>query len=188
MQSSLRNMVGVLFLITLVASAAVGFIYRATEEPIAQAKAAKTAAALGEVLPEFDNDPVATVREVSVEGGDMKIYTAEKNGQVAGYAIETFTNNGFSGLIRMMVGFLPDGEIYNIEALEHAETPGLGSKIADPDNKLVVSFQGKNPAELKMSVMKDGGDIDALTASTITSRAYVEAVQRAYDLLQTIGK
>jgi electron transport complex protein RnfG len=94
--------------------------------------------------------------------------------------VQSFTNNGFSGLITLMVGFLPDGTIQGIEVLQHAETPGLGSKMTEEGNVLTVSFEGKNPADLKMSVRKDGGDIDALTASTITSRAYTDAVDRAY--------
>lgn len=178
-------MVLVLGVITLVASGAVAGVYQLTKEPIEQAKAAKTGAAIGEVVPEFDNDIAATAREIGIDGGLAKIYTAERGGQPVGYAVETFTNNGFSGLITLMVGFLPDGTIHGIQVLQHAETPGLGSKMADPGNVLAVSFEGKNPAELKMSVKKDGGDIDALTASTITSRAYVDAVQRAYNVFQS---
>ncbi len=64
--------------------------------------------------------------------------------------------------------------------LQAESTPGLGSKMTEPDNVLTVSFEGKSPADLKMSVRKDGGDIDALTASTITSKAYIDAVDRAW--------
>lgn len=188
MESSLKNMVLVLLIITLVASAAVGAIYQLTLEPIQQAKDAKTAAAIGEVVPAFDNNPAETLESTEVDGGVVNVYTAEKGGEVVGYAIETFTNNGFSGMFRLMVGFLPDGTIQNIQVLQHAETPGLGSKMTEPGNKLLVSFQGKSPADLKMSVKKDGGDIDALTASTISSRAYVDAVQRAYNVFQSIKK
>ena len=184
MESTLKNMVLVLFLITLFASGAVAVVYKLTEEPIAQAKAAKTSTAIGEVVPEFDNDIAATVKTVDIDGGTAKIYTAQKGGQPVGYAVETFTNNGFSGLFTLMVGFLPDGTINGIQVLSHAETPGLGSKMEEPGNVLTASFEGNNPANLKLSVRKDGGDIDALTASTITSRAYVEAVDRAYKVFQ----
>jgi len=184
MKSSLKNMVLVLLLITLFASAAVAVVYKLTEEPIAQAKGAKTSAAIGEVVPAFDNDIASTATPVEIDGGQAIVYTAESGGQPVGYAIESFTTNGFSGLITLMVGFLPDGTIHGIQVLSHAETPGLGSKMADEGNPLTVSFVGKSPADLKMSVRKDGGDIDAITASTITSRAYTEAVDRAYRVFQ----
>ena len=180
MKSTLKNMVLVLFLITLFASGAVAVVYRLTEEPIAAARAAKTSRAIGAVVPAFDNDIAATADTVAIDGGTAILYTATQGGAPVGYAVNTFTNNGFSGLITLMVGFRPDGTIQGIEVLQHAETPGLGSKMTEPDNKLIVSFEGKSPADLKMSVKKDGGDIDALTASTITSRAYIDAVDRAW--------
>ncbi len=180
MKSTLKNMVLVLFLITLFASGAVAMVYRLTEEPIAAAKAAKTAGAIGAVVPAFDNDIASTAKPIGIDGGMTTLYTATKGGSPTGYAVQTFTNNGFSGLITLMVGFRPDGTIHGIEVLQHAETPGLGSKMTEPGNVLAVSFEGKNPANLKMSVKKDGGDIDALTASTVTSRGYAEAVERAW--------
>jgi electron transport complex protein RnfG len=173
-------MVLVLFLITLFASGAVAVVYRLTEEPIALARAAKTARAIGAVVPAFDNDIAATADTVAIDGGTTILYTAEQRGAPVGYAVETFTNNGFSGVFTLMVGFRPDGTIHGIEVLQHAETPGLGSKMTEPDNVLAVSFEGRNPADLKMAVRKDDGEIDALTASTITSRAYTDAVERAY--------
>ncbi|MCD8185278.1 MAG: RnfABCDGE type electron transport complex subunit G [Rikenellaceae bacterium] len=182
MESTLKNMVLVLFLITLFASGAVAVVNQLTEEPIAEAKAAKTSGAIGEVVPPFDNDIAATATPVEIDGGTATLYTAQQGAKPVGYAVQSFTTNGFSGLITLMVGFLPDGTIQGIQVLSHAETPGLGSKITEAGNPLTASFEGKNPAELKMTVRKDGGDIDAITASTITSRAYTEAVQRAYDV------
>ena len=79
-----------------------------------------------------------------------------------------------------MVGFAPDGQILNIRVLEQAETPGLGTKMVGAGNPLEKSFVGRNPAQMKLGVKKDGGDVDALTAATISSRAYVDAVSRAY--------
>lgn len=190
MESTLKNMVLVLFIITLVASTAVGIVYRVTLDPIAAAKSAKTAAALALVMPkgEVSNEPAEDKKTIDIDGVTVVIYTAKNGADAVGYAVETATKSGFSGEFKLMVGFKPNGDIVNIEVLQHNETPGLGSKMTEPANKLIVSFEGKNPAELKMSVRKDGGDIDALTASTITSRAYVDAVQRAYDALQQIIK
>ena len=97
-----------------------------------------------------------------------------------GYAVESMTKNGFSGVIRLMVGFAPDGQILNIRVLEQAETPGLGTKMVGAGNPLEKSFVGRNPAQMKLGVKKDGGDVDALTAATISSRAYTDAVARAH--------
>jgi electron transport complex protein RnfG len=85
-----------------------------------------------------------------------------------------------------MVGFSPDGTIYSTSVLEQKETPGLGTKMTQPFFK--DQFDGKNPSSFKLFVKKDGGQVDAITASTITSRAYCDAVQRAYDAYMKGGK
>jgi electron transport complex protein RnfG len=82
-----------------------------------------------------------------------------------------------------MVGFTPASEVYKIQVLEHSETPGLGSKMTEEGNPLFASFEGKNPEAMQLKVKKDGGEVDALTAATITSRAYIDAVARAYNAL-----
>ena len=81
-----------------------------------------------------------------------------------------------------MVGFSPEGEIINISVLDHKETPGLGDKMQKDKSEWSNQFNGKNPANDNLVVTKDGGLIDAITASTISSRAYCDAVQRAYDI------
>jgi electron transport complex protein RnfG len=94
--------------------------------------------------------------------------------------VETFTNQGFSGNFKLMVGFAPDGTIIDIAVIQHSETPGLGSKMEKGKSDFSLQFKGKNPATFKLAVKKDRGDVDAITASTITSRAYCDAVARAY--------
>lgn len=178
-------MVLTLLTITFVSALAVGIVYKVTENPIAKAKGDKTLGALAQVLPSFDNDPAQQVKEIEIDGGVVKIYTATEGEAVVGYAVETFTNKGFGGNIKLMVGFKPDGEIVKIETLQHNETPGLGDKIDASKSDFSVQFSGKNPATFNMLVKKDGGDVDAITASTISSRAYVDAVERAYKVLQT---
>ena len=86
-----------------------------------------------------------------------------------------------------MVGLLPDGSINNISVLEHKETPGLGDKMQKSKSTWSDQFNGKNPANYKLKVTKDGGDVDAITAATISSRAYCDAVQRAYDTFKSNG-
>ena len=181
MKSTLFNMVAVLFTITLIASAGVGAVNMITEEPIAAAKAAATTAAVANVLPEFDN---TTPVEQEIDGMTIKVYTATSGESVVGYAVESMTKSGFGGAIRMMVGFLPDGKIFNVNVLEQAETPGLGTKMCDEGNALISSIKDKDADELKISVKKDGGELDALTAATISSRAYYDAVARAHKAFQ----
>ncbi len=177
MKSSLKNMVLVLFCITFISAACVGVVNMITEGPIAAAKEAAVKAALQQVLPEFD------ATEKSEHTADELLiiaHKATKGGEVVGYAIESQTKNGFSGLVRLMVGFDTKGTILNVNVLEQAETPGLGAKMTEEGNPLLASIQGKEAPKTNLTVKKDGGDVDALTAATISSRAYAEAVARAY--------
>ena len=185
MKSTLFNMVMVLFVITLLASAGVGAVHMITEEPIAEARVKATREALKQVLPEFDETEDTAL---TVENLPVTVHTASEKGRVVGYAVESMTKNGFSGVIRLMVGFAPDGQILNIRVLEQAETPGLGTKMVDAGNPLEKSFVGRNPAQMKLGVKKDGGDVDALTAATISSRAYVDAMARAYAAYKQIAE
>ncbi len=182
MKSSLKNMVLMLFIIALVCSAAVVGVYNVTKEPIQRAQEQKVMDALAMVLPEFDNAPER------VERGGCYVYEATLGGEVVGYAIETTSANGFNGNVSLMVGLLVDGTIYNIEVLAQAETPGLGANMTNEGNPLLASFKGKRASEMTMTVKKDGGDVDALTAATITSRAYAEAVAFAYGVFAEIAE
>lgn len=186
MQSSLKNMVIVLGSITLIAGAAVGGIYQLTKEPIEAAQAKKVNDAIAQVMPDFDNTPSAETIDKEIDGETVKIYPATLAGEPVGYAIETFSKKGFGGNMSLMVGFLPDGTINDISVISHNETPGLGDKIQKSKSNFAVQFENKNPAEFKLAVKKDGGDVDAITASTISSRAFTDAVQRAYNVLQAL--
>jgi len=189
MQSSLRNMVLSLTLISLGASAGLGFVYEFTKEPIEVSVLNKKLNAIRMVVPEFTNDPNDEMFMLPTgEGDSLEVYPAKKGEEVVGYAIRSYTNNGFSGYIGFMVGFTPDGTIYNINVLEHKETPGLGTKMV-PDGtpekpEFKDQFKGKNPAGFQLRVKKDGGPVDAITAATISSRAFCEAVQRAYNTFE----
>ena len=189
MESTLKNMVTVLFGITLVASAGVGVVNMITAEPIALSKQAATTAALTEVLPSFDE---TTSEELTIDEMPITVYTATKGGVVAGYAVQTMTKQGFSGTVRLMVGFDTDGRVVNINVLEQTETPGLGTKMCDEGNPLLGSVKGQRLEEKKLvdgklAVRKDGGDVDALTAATISSRAYVDAVNRAWMAYKSVA-
>lgn len=178
LQSNLLNMVLSLTIIALVAAAALGGMYLLTKEPIEKAKQEKQTAAINSVLPQIDGIRLA---EPEVQEG-YTIHRAYVGDSLAGAAVET-SSNGFGGVIRLMVGFDTEGNIVNYEVLEHAETPGLGSNMGVwfKTDKNRQSIRGKNPAATQLIVSKDGGDVDAITAATISSRAFLSAVQSAYD-------
>ncbi len=180
-ESTFGNMLLALLVISLVSSTALGFVYEFTKEPIRMVEINKTNAAIQMVVPEFDNQPATEAFKVASDMDSLKFYPAKKNGELVGTAVETYTKKGFSGLIKLMVGFAPDGTIIDISVLQHQETPGLGDKIDKKKSDFSLQFVGKNPANFKMIVKKDRGEVDAITASTISSRAFCDAVQRAYD-------
>lgn len=184
MKSTLLNMVAVLFCITLVASAGVGYVNMITVEPIAEANRKAETAALEAVLPAFD---ASTAQTVTLDDMDIVVNTATKEGSTVGYAVKTLSKKGFGGMITLMVGFDAEGNVHNVAVLSQAETPGLGTKMADEGNALITSVRGKNPGAMNLSVKKDGGDVDALTAATISSRAYVDAVARAYNAYKQVA-
>lgn len=186
-ESTFSNMVLTLFLVTLFASTALGFIYELTKGPIEKAKLEKKNMAIQQVVPEYDNNPNDEAYEVEVDDATLTLYPAKKEGKTVGVAVETFTTKGFSGEFRLMVGFNDDGTINNISVLEHAETPGLGDKMESDKSDWSEQFYNKSPEEFNLAVKGDGGDVDAITAATITSRAYCDAVERAYKAFKKGG-
>lgn len=176
-----------LTLISLGAAACLGFVYEMTKKPIEVSNLNKKLNAIKQVVPVFDNNPDAEMYRLPTgEGDSLDVYPAKKGNEIVGYAVNTYTNNGFSGTITLMTGFKPDGSIIDITVLSQKETPGLGTKMALPGFK--DQFKGKNPADFPMKVVKDGGQVDAITAATISSRAFCDAVQRGYNTLQKGGQ
>jgi electron transport complex protein RnfG len=170
-----------LFVITLVAAGLLGSVFALTKEPIRLAELKKKNEAIQVVVPGFDNEPSQEVQRIFMDGDSIYLYTARKGEEILGTAVETFTNKGFSGEFKLMVGFAPDGSIIDIAVIKHAETPGLGDKMEKKKSDFSVQFMGQHPDSFKLAVTKDRGDVDAITASTITSRAYCDAVTRAYN-------
>lgn len=188
LESTLKNMILSLFLISMVMSAALGYIYLITKGPIEMSAAKAENDAIKKVAPEFDK--IDTTYKVLSPDFDLSkgkpkeidtlvYYVLSKGGQLAGYAVKTYTKKAFSGEFKLMVGLKPDGTINQIEVLEQKETPGLGTNMKG--DKFKNQFIGKDPSVWKMTVKKDGGEVDAISASTITSRAYCDAVQRGHD-------
>ena len=177
-KSSLTNMVLVLTGVCLVCAALLGGAYVITKDPIAKAEKEKTVETLSEVLPAFD-----TISDEPLEAGGCNYYVAEKDGEIVGYAIESKTG-GFGGELTVMVGIdAKTGFIWNTAPLKHGETPGLGAKCEDGKGRFRTQWQGLNPAEHAFEVKKD---IDAITASTITSKAYTKCVTQALEVYNMI--
>lgn len=179
--SSLPNMLIALIVITLVAGLSLGFVNDLTAGPKAAAKLEKKINALKKVLPEFNNNPLDEVLKFETDKAkdSVEFYPATKDGNFVGAAVVGSSDKGFSGLIKLMVGFNIDGEIIDIAVLEQKETPGLGTKIKE--DKFLSQFRDQTPSDFNLKVKKDGGDVDALTGATITTRAFGEAVQLAFE-------
>ena len=174
-----------LFAICIVCSGLLAGVYALTKEPIDAAARAKNEAAIKEVLPEAAVT-IEEERTVDFEGVSYAYNLAyDEVGNVVGCAINV-APVGFGGPIAIKVGFDINGVICNTKVLSQAETPGLGAKCVEPS--FSEQFKGWNPAEKKLSVKKDGGDVDAITASTITSRAYADGLLLATKVFQAIGQ
>ena len=173
-KSNLTNMAISLTLVCLVCSALLGGIYALTAAPIEQAQQAKTNSSIARVLPAFDSVP--ELETIEVDGASYTYYRVPGSG----YAVISKVG-GFGGPLTLMVGIGEDGLVCNTVVLSHSETPGLGAKC-QTDASFIDQFKGWDPAARRLAVTKDGGEVDAITASTITSRAYTAAVANAYNV------
>ena len=185
LESSLLNMVLVLTLVAVVMGGILAYVNHLTEGPIAEQKAKALADGIKTVMCVDDLTVVKTdtLRQNDAKGKEMTfvIYqTQDAQGKDLGAAVES-TTGGFGGNLKVLVGFAPDGKILGYTLLEHAETPGLGAKADKWFQKGEKGdIIGKDPKE-PLTVSKDGGQVDAITASTITSRAFLLAVNNAYN-------
>ena len=185
LESTLTNMVLVLTGVAVVMGGVLAFVNHLTEGPINDQKAKALADGIKTVMVS-DDIVVAktdTVRQNDAKGKEMTyiIYQArDAQGKELGAAVES-TTGGFGGDLKVLVGFDAEGKILGYTLLEHAETPGLGAK-ADKwfQRGEKGDIIGKTPTE-PLTVSKDGGQVDAITASTITSRAFLLAVNNAYN-------
>ena len=184
LESSLLNMVLVLTGVAVVMGGILAYVNHLTEGPIAEQKKLTLDNGIKTVMVS-DNIAVADPIEVkqNVDGKEMTyiIYQVkDAQGQDLGAAVES-TTMGFGGDLKVLVGFNPEGQILGYTLLEHAETPGLGAKADQWFQKgQKGDIIGKYPKE-PLTVSKDGGQVDAITASTITSRAFLKAVNQAYN-------
>ena len=178
-ESTLINMLVALLVIAAVSGGVLGLVYGVTKDAIAEVDQKKNEAAIQAVLPLENVTYKADTLKYNYEGADLTFpcnLAYDANGNFKGAAVKT-SEGGFGGKIDMMVGFLADGTIKGTSVLSHAETPGLGANMT---GKFKDQFVDKNPNNFKLIVKKDGGDVDAITAATITSRAFSKAVNKAY--------
>lgn len=178
-ESSLLKMFLTLFLIAVIAAIGLASIYNITKGPIEISKKQKKNDAIQSVLPGFKGELKKHELTLANEQYPVILHMAYNNGELFGAAIETYSNKAFSGRFDIMVGLDTNGNILGSAVLSHSETPGLGDKITDTGSHFVQQFIGMNPKEKPLRVTKDGGEVDAITAATITSRAYCEAIERA---------
>ncbi len=172
--STFPNMVLVLTVIAIVSALSLGFIYTITEEPIRLGKIERKNKAIKAVLPEFEN------KEEKKFDASVIHVAKDKTGEYVGAAVESEAM-GFTQEVKLMVGFDNTDKIVKISVVEQKETPGLGTKM---EGEWKDQFIGKDLSKFKSKVKKDKGDVDSITAATISSRAFCKAVKIAYDNLK----
>ncbi len=179
MKSNLKTMTISLTVLTVLAGAALGIVNFFTADPIAEAQLKAKKEALAAVLPQFDNDPYEQC--TTVEG--LSVYPAASEGQAVGAAVESFSDNGFGGRVTILFGFDIAGRAKGYSVLSHSETPGLGANMQTwfDDEGTSHNVIGTS---VPLKVKADGGEIDAMAGATISSRAFVEALNKARSVFE----
>lgn len=169
-------------IICIVAGALLGGVYALTAGPIEKARDYKRTEAIAAVAPPFSNDPAADAVTMTLDGDtrEVTVYPAWEADTLAGAAVSSWSLEGFSGEVDVMVGFNADGSVRGFSVMSQKETPGLGARMAEwfapgaPGDITGIKPDGSTP-----TVSKDGGTVDGITAATISSRAFLQAVRRA---------
>ncbi len=181
MKSTLSHMLLSLTGICMALGAILAWMHDLTESPIKQTAQREQQQALAAVLPAgYTNNPLETPDTIRLPGETRPVVVcrASDGDRYCGSAVMSWTADGFAGEIDVMVGFDAEGAVSGYKVLRQAETPGLGAKADEwfrsPEGHRSVIGTADN-----LAVTKDGGQIDAITAATITSRAFLQAVNRA---------
>lgn len=133
--------------------------------------------AIHSIFADADNDPIADRKKFSLGEEEVTVFPAMKGGKLTAVAVERFAG-GYGGDVGVMVGIRVDsGELAGIGVTTHKETPGLGSRAAEP--KFTKQFAGRPPT-LGL------GDISAVSGATVTSQAVVNAVNSAAKVYEQI--
>ena len=180
LSSSFKNMLLSLTVICGVAAALLAFVNDSTKETIAAGNQKTLIEGIKKVSPKSDNNPFAEKVGVEISGDIYNLYPARKGGVLVGVAVETLSHDGFSGDINILVGMDKESNITGYTVLQQAETPGLGAEM---DNWFRAEGTAHNVIGLSLveplRVTKDGGTVDAITAATISSRAFLGALNNA---------
>ena len=181
--STLPNMLLSLTAIAFVAATALAALNAVTAAPVVAAQKAKVEQAISAVLPPFSRTEDQTV------DGNLCHLAYDASGLFVGAAVEAGNDKGFGGHLQLMVGFDANGLVHGYRILETHETPGLGAK-ADTwfQQGGKGAIVGIDPFQTKLAVRKDGGAVDAITGSTITSRAFLDIVSTAAATYQHINR
>ncbi|MBP3467783.1 MAG: RnfABCDGE type electron transport complex subunit G [Paludibacteraceae bacterium] len=186
LSNSLLNMTVVLTATAIVTGGLLAFVNDVTKEPIAEVNKQATTDGIVKVM--GGNPNIKTDADtIENNGNTFVVYNVtDDKGNALGNAVESSTM-GFGGELKVLTGFDAEGNILGYTILGHAETPGLGAKATDWFQKGGKGdIIGKNPAKNNLMVSKDEkdgkkGEVDAITASTITSRAFLKTVNEAYE-------
>ncbi len=205
LESNILNMALVLTVISVVSAGLLAIVNAVTSKPIAEINEKIVSDGVKNVIL-GDRDIEFSVAPSQEKNGFVFHQVKDAGGNVLGTAVESTDPNGFGGNLKIMVGLSPEGEILGYQVLEHSETPGLGAQadawfrqasggdVVEQSGFANVMFGkpskagnhniiGMNPGDDILAVSKDGGAVDAITASTITSRAFLRAVNAAYKSL-----
>ena len=184
-QESGLKVISVLVIIAMFSAILLAYVNQVTKEPIAENKRQETQKAIQIVLSGLKNIAVKAAMDTVVDSSPVRYFQAVGQGaKTMGYAIAVKGPNGFTNDFDMMVGVDSTGSIIDTYVLDHKETPGLGDAMQkEPFKK---QFRGRSNSDTQWKVSKDGGDIDAITAATITSRAFTAGVRRALDTFEML--
>jgi electron transport complex protein RnfG len=182
----LFRLILVLTLICAVSAGLLALIENLTSDARAKAKREEMLRAIRSVMPEgYSNEPDQSVVTVTdAAGNPHKVFVGlDADGHITGYAFTSSDPKGYGGEIQIMVGVTTDGIVTGIEILQHKETPGLGTKIQNPEFR--ASFHGKNLDNATWKVQKDGGSFPQFAGATISPRAVVNAVQSGLEFYRS---
>jgi electron transport complex protein RnfG len=179
----MRDLTRLILILTVIAAAAgllLAVTNQVTADPIAKAARRESVEALKAVLPEFDNDPATCALTVQAAGRAWTFFAARRGGTFVGAAFEAASAKGYGGEIRLMIGVNADQSLRQVRVLAQQETPGLGAKIAQAP--FISQFERRPVDGTTWAVRKDGGDFDAVTGATISSRAVLDAVRTGLEV------
>ena len=185
--NSLSAMIFSLVGVSVFSGLMLGFVYEQTKAPIQAAQNHMELEAITDIIgSDYDNNPFEDKTYIYDDNGNkLEFYPARKDGQIKAFAIKTFSNKAFGGKLELIAGFGINGKILGYKVVNSQETPGLGTKVSEAD--FAEQFRGLRPQSPAFNVRQDGGEIDAVTSATISSRAVIDAIRKAYNAYRKLS-